>query len=276
MQPAATRSGTAIDALAQPYRTLWACRYVIGRRAWQILHQKQAGSVIGLGWQILNPILMMAVYAALYILVFKISPPNLSSIDYTFNILAGLVAVISFNNAASAASASFAANEALLLNNVLPPETIPVSDVIASAVPLLVGVTVIAALKTVMGEATLAWLWLPVIVVFLTLFTVGIGWLLSLAAVALRDVQQVLGFVLMILMITSPIAYTPEMVPAALKVAMYLNPLTPFVLALQAALVHGHAPGMMQILGCAVVGVAAFHGFFAVFDMGKQIVADRV
>lgn len=276
MRMTVTNARSTVDRLAQPYRILWAYRHVVLRRAWQILQQKQAGSAIGLGWQVLNPLLMMAVYAALYILVFKVSPPNLSALDYTFNILAGLVAVISFNNAASAASTSFAANEALLLNNVLPPETIPVSDVIASAVPLLVGATVIALLKTLMGQASAAWLWLPVLVALFSLFAIGIGWLLSLAAVAFRDVQQMLGFILMMLMITSPIAYTPEMVPAALKVAMYLNPLTPFVLAIQSVLVYGRAPGAMQLFGCAVVALASFHAFYAVFDMGKQIVADRV
>jgi lipopolysaccharide transport system permease protein len=147
---------------------------------------------------------------------------------------------------------------------------------VASAIPLLVGAGVIIALKLLSGQFAWSWFFLPVVVALLALFSLGIGWFLSLATVAFKDTQQILAFVLMMLMITSPIAYTPDMVPMALKVAMYVNPLTPFVLAFQAALVHGEFPGLGILGACAIVALAAFHGFFAVFEMGKQIVADRI
>ena len=80
-----------------------------------------------------------------------------------------------------------------------------------------------------LGRGSWVLLLVPLFWILQILFVTGLAWVLSLASLVLRDVQQLLAFVMVALLIASPIAYTPEMAPGLLKLLVYVNPLSYFV-----------------------------------------------
>ena len=89
-----------------------------------------------------------------------------------------------------------------------------------------------------------------------------------------RDIQHGLGLVIMLLFVLSPFAYTPEMVPAALKPIIYLNPLSYFVLTFQQLICYGTWPDPFVAGGAAILGLGSFFAGFSVFQRAKYVFFD--
>jgi lipopolysaccharide transport system permease protein len=77
----------------------------------------------------------------------------------------------------------------------------------------------------VRGGIPLTVLWLPVLLVPQVLFTAGVSWFLAALGVFVRDLGQILGFVLTIWFFATPICYPEESLPAALQPVLSKNPM---------------------------------------------------
>jgi lipopolysaccharide transport system permease protein len=74
------------------------------------------------------------------------------------------------------------------------------------------------------------------------MFVTGLVWILSLAALVFRDIQHLIQYAVMMLAVITPIAYTPSMVPDALKALIYVNPLSYFVIGIQYLVILNRIP----------------------------------
>jgi lipopolysaccharide transport system permease protein len=262
--------------LAEPYLLFWRHRSLLVQSTAQKLRARHAGSVIGLGWLLLGPITLLGLYALFYTVVFRIQPTGLTLADYVFYIFAGLVPFIAFGQALNGGAGSLVADRALLLNRVFPAELIPAREVLAAGAFLIAGGGIILLLKTASGGASWAWLLLPLLVILLAMATMGVVWALSMASLAFKDTQQLVAYIVMILLVASPIAYTPEMVPTSLRILLYANPFAYYVQAFQAILVLGRVPPPGVLAGCILFALLSFHGIYRGFSVGKRIIADHV
>ncbi len=206
------------------------------------VHQRYAGSVIGLAWVVLYPFILFFIYSALYIVIFRIKPTDMTTNMYVVYIMSGLLPFLGFAEALSAGTSSLSDKKSLLLNTLYPSEFIPIQAVLSSHMTLFVGVFLLMLADILLlKHLPLVVLIIPYLIVLQLMFTVGVVWVLSILNLVLKDIQQSLSFVTMILMIISPIAYTPAMVPSALKLIIYLNPFSYYVWSYQDIFVQGVA-----------------------------------
>src|SRR3546814_673973 len=125
-----------------------------------------------------------------------------------------------------------------------------------------------------MGKASWAWLLVPVVLVLLMMFLAGLTWILSLANLVLKDIQQVLTYVTIVLLIASPIAYTPDMLPDALRLLIYFNPLAYYIVSFQSLIVLGTLPDWPIILGTLVFSATSLLLGAHVFSRAKTVFFD--
>jgi lipopolysaccharide transport system permease protein len=265
-----------ISGLAAPYRLFWQHGRLLRDAVMQSLRSRYAGSVLGLAWLVVGPAILLGLYTLLYTVVFKVKPTNLSIVDYIFYIFSGLVPFIAFGQALSAGASSLSSDRGLLLNRIFPAELIPAREVVAAGAFIVVSGGILMVFKLLLGEAHLSWLLLPVLVVLLGMATMGVVWGFAVANLIVKDVQQIIGYIVTILLIASPIAYTPEMVPPSLRILLYANPFAYYVQAFQSVLVLGRMPEPLLMTGCIVFAFASFHGMFKAFSVGKRIIADHI
>jgi lipopolysaccharide transport system permease protein len=104
----------------------------------------------------------------------------------------------------------------------------------------------------------------------------GLLWILSLVNLVFRDLPNLVNLVMMMVMILSPIAYTPEMVPQALKPILVLNPMAYFIVAYQSTVILGRLPSVTNVLVVTIlsVGLFAVGGYF--FTRSKPVFIDYV
>lgn len=260
------------------FRSLRILASYRGRVFEGVLHdvrQRYVGSLFGVLWAALFPFLQLSIYAGLYTVIFKVRPSGLTEWGYVLLVFSGLVPLMAFNEILAAATNSLSANKNLLLNTVFPAELIPLRAALAAHVPSVFGLMITLALGFGLGRT--GWqavILVPVLWMLLVMFAIGIGWMLSLLSLVARDIQHGLSLVTMLLIILSPFAYTPEMVPPLLKPIIYLNPLSYFVLSFQQVLCYGSWPDFAHLSGAVVLGLGSFFMGFLVFQRAKHIFFD--
>jgi len=241
----------------------------------ETVRQRYTGSVLGSFWVFLFPLLQLSVFAALYTVIFKIRPTGLTEWGYVTLVFSGLVPLMCFSETLVSTTSSLSANRALLLNTVFPAELIPVRVALAAQVSGFAGLFITVVVTIAVGRANpLTLAAVPFVWLLLFMFSIGLGWILSLLSLVAKDVQHALGIITMLVMILSPFAYTPEMVPTALKPFLYLNPLSYYVLTFQSLICYGEWPPLHIIAAATILSLASFLGGFAIFRKAKQIFFD--
>ena len=150
----------------------------------------------------------------------------------------------------------------------------PLRECAVAVVSLTIGLVVTAVFGLVLGKAAWAWLLVPV---FLALMLTDarrrrLG--VSLVNLVFKDIQQLLSYVTIVLLVASPIAYAPSMLSAKMQLLIYLNPLAYFVIALQSLIVLARMPPLPIIAGCVGFAVGSFVVGAWVFSRAKMVFLD--
>ena len=241
------------------------------------VRQRYRGNLFGWLWAILFPLMQLSVYAMLYTVIFKIRVSGLTEFDYTLLIFSGLVPILAFNEAIIASMNSISSNKNVLLNTAFPLDLIPLKAALAAQVPPFFGLLITLLLSTVLGNTFWgAAIMVPILWILIIMFAMGLGFVLSLISLVMKDVREIMGIILMLLMVLSPFAYTPEMVPTALRFIIYLNPISYFVLCFQQVISFGNWPDLYILLATIGISVSTFMVGATLFQKGKVIFVDHV
>ena len=240
------------------------------------LAARYAGSILGLGWLVLSPLLILSIYAVVYLYVFRFSPKGLTDSQYALYIISGLVPYLVTAEALSSGVSSVVANKSVLSNVVFPIDLVPAKAVLSAQPTILLGTVVLVVGSFVLHTLTWYVLLAPFVWILQMLALIGAAWILSLLNVVLRDLTHGIAVFLIVLLIASPIAYTPEMVPPQLKFLLAVNPFAYFVVVYQQLIVLGQLPTLVQTLGLLLVASVLF-GFGGLFFVrAKSALLDYV
>lgn len=240
------------------------------------LSARYAGSLLGVGWVLVGPALILGVYAVVYIGVFKLRLPGLAAGEYVVFIFSGLVPFLATAEGLSGAAGSVVANRSIITNTVFPIDLVPVNTILMSQVTMAIGLSIVVLAAAVQGFLPLTAPLALIVWVLFAMALTGVGWVIALLNVLVRDLQLALTALLMTLLIASPIAFIPEQVPSALKPLIVINPFAWFVMGFQRVLVLGEVPGPLLWLAMAGAGVGFFSIGSLLFSRAKFIIADHV
>lgn len=270
MNPHLTRSGSPASLL----RSVTGQRRLILQLARRDVSGRYRGSMGGLGWSLLTPLLMLAVYTFVFSVVFKAR----WGIDARES--QGMFAVIIFVGILVHGVFADCINRApqLMLNHanyvkrvVFPLEILPVVTLLSALFHLAVSCVVLLVAVWLVNGA-LAWtiLLFPLVLAPLLLVTLGATWLLSALGVYVRDISQFTAIITMVMMFLAPVFYPVTALPEHLRPWLYLNPLTFIIEQARLVLLWGQWPdwpglGMHLAAGAAV----AWFGFWAFQKMRR-------
>lgn len=211
--------------MIKPFVEIFKHKKIIYSTTLHDLKSKNAGSIFGVVWLFLYPILFLAMYAFVYLMIFKIRLDVMSPYEYVMLIFCGLIPFLSFAEALGRGVNSVTSNSNLIKNTLFPIEFAPVNVVLSSQVLLFVGFIMLFIVMIFFDKVGIAYIYLPLIVILQVMFTIGLVWILSTLNVFFRDLGQIIGLVILMLMMISPIAYTEDMIPEGMRGILYINPL---------------------------------------------------
>lgn len=217
------------------------------------LKVKYRRSVLGYFWSILNPLLMMAILTIVFSQVFRFDIPN-----YPVYLLAGQLMYSFFAEATSMALGSILDGAALIKKVYLPKYIFPLSRVLSSFTSVLLSLCALFIVMLSTGvkfHATL--LLLPVAMLYILMFSIGVGLIMSAAVVFFRDLQYLYTVFLTALNYITPIFYPVSIVPAEYKALVMYNPLYWFVTFFRQVTIYGEWPGIREHLWCLGYALSA-------------------
>lgn len=187
------------------------------------------GSIFGLLWSFFYPILMLVVYTFVFSVVFKAkwSSDSSSKTEFALILFAGLILFNLFSECIGRAPNLIVGNVNYVKKVIFPIEILPVVAMGAALFHLLISLLVwLIAYFVFFGIPYFTILQLPLVVLPLMLTVLGLSWLLASLGVYLRDVAQIVGVIVTVLMFMSPLFYPVTALPENFQQWMMLNPLT--------------------------------------------------
>ncbi|CAL8975222.1 Teichoic acid translocation permease protein TagG [Rhodoplanes serenus] len=208
------------------------------------------GSVLGIGWSLLTPLLMLAVFTFVFGTVFKTrwTPPggseaSHSTADFAVILFAGLSVFQLFADVVTRAPSLVLSNVNYVKKVVFPLAVLPLaalgSALFDTAVRLVVLLVFVVLAR---GSLPATALLLPLVLAPYILLVLGLTWFLAGLGVYVRDVGQFLGPLVTALMFLSPIFFPSSALPDWLQPYLVLNPIALPVEGTRAVLIWGTAP----------------------------------
>lgn len=244
------------------------------------LAQRHRGTLLGGIWALLNPLGMLAVFTFVLTQVFRIrwpdAPPDAPVTYCAIMVLCGMVTYGIFSEALTRACTGVVVSANLVKRVVFPIEVLPVVNVLAAVVNGLYGFVTLLGLSCLALGAPppITSLLLPVVLIPLLLWTLGLGWLVAGLGVFARDLGHGLAIALQALYFLSPVLYTVEQVPAWARDVIGLNPLGAAIGDVRKVLIVGAPPSWSRWLLTAAAGLVVAGGGLAFFRRVKGAFAD--
>lgn len=268
-------------ALIYPFRVLWKNHALIASMVRRDIHGRYRGSVGGLFWTIINPLLMMATYTLVFGLILKVrfgSPAEQGSVmNFPLYFIAGMLPWLAFSEAVGRSPGSVLEHRTLVKRVVFPIEIVPVNLTLTGLVSEFFGAIVfLTVLLAVRHAVPLTVAYLPLILVPQILLTVGLCWFLAGLGVFLRDIGQFLAFFLTLLFFATPICYAEPTtgVPTMLIRFFRVNPVYVMVRAYRAVMLEGQQPDWNSLAWLSAAGLVMFIFGFAWFYKSRKAFAD--
>ena len=255
-------------------RALVDRRQLLGDFAWRALRARYKGSALGFAWNFVIPLLQLVVFWVLFGVILGTRPITASGEHpYAVFLFVGLLPWTFFANSLQTGAAAVVSNAAIVKRVRLPVQLLPAASVLSSLANFLLTLVVLAAVLIVFGPRhPEGVLYLPVLVLVQLVLGAGLAYLLAALNVFYRDVEHMLGVVLMAWYFLTPILFPISLLadrPRELFLA-YLNPMTAVIVGYQRALLDGLPPEWSALAYSAAFGLVAFVLGFAYFRRAKD------
>ncbi|MBB4863001.1 lipopolysaccharide transport system permease protein [Pseudomonas nitritireducens] len=230
-------------------RSLWHYRSFIISSVRNEFATRFARSRLGGLWMIIHPLVQVAIYALILSNVLSAKLPGIENkYSYAIYLIAGTLAWSLFSEIISRCLNLFIEHGNLMKKMRFPRIALPAivvgSSVMNYLVLLLAAIVVFLTLR---HELTLYALWIIPLTFVVLMLSLGIGLILGVLNVFIRDIGQVTPILLQLVYWFTPIVYPENIIPAWAQQALSFNPLYPIVRGYHDALVYGSAPDIAQL-----------------------------
>jgi lipopolysaccharide transport system permease protein len=256
-------------------RPLWTQRELLLTLARRDLTVRYKQTLAGVAWVVLQPVAYAAVYSIA--LTFLRATPG-EFVPYPLLALTGLTLWLLFSGVVSRTAGSLIAASSLIKRLMFPRLLLPAAALLPQLVDLAISFVVLIGVMLVYGVIPEAKILLaPIFVVLALGVSWGIGVWYAAIAVRYRDIQQIVPFTLQLLLYTSPVIYTLDLVPEKARTIMSLNPLSGVFEGWRWAVLPGaSSPSPLAIFTAVLVGLILVVTGLIYFRRAEEAFADVI
>lgn len=246
--------------------------FVVQELTGRELKRKYSRSRLGIIWSVLNPLLNMIVLSLIFSTMFKRSIEN-----YPVYYLCGYVLWSLFTTATNTAMTVLVDNKQMLIKVKLPMQVFVVSRVYTALVNF--GYSLIAFIPILLVfRVKLRWpiLFIPIIVIFQLMFTLGFSYILSASYVFFGDVKHLYGIVLTLWMYLSALFYPTESLPPVMKTVVANNPIYTYIDSLRWIILEGVFPPINTMIKMVIWSIAVYFIGTHIFNSSKNKIMQKL
>lgn len=240
-------------------------RALIGQMIKREIQGRYKGSILGIFWSFVNPLIMLAVYTFVFSFVFNArwSTESESRAEFALALFIGLMVHSLFAECINRSPSLIIDNVNYVKKVVFPLEILPWVTMGSTLFHFMISLMVWAGLFLFVNH-NLHWtmVFLPLVLLPLILFTMGVTWFFSSLGVYLRDVGQLTGVVTTVMLFLAPVFYPMSALPEQYHVYIYANPLTLIIEQARTVLIWGQIPDFKALsIALAVSSLVAWLGY---------------
>lgn len=247
------------------FASFWRNRNLIRALVKREVVGRYRGSIMGILWSFFNPLFMLAVYTFVFGVVFnsRWSSESDSKTEFALVLFAGLIVFNLFAECINRSPTLILSNANYVKKVVFPLEILPWVAFGSAFFHSLVSCIVwVIAYILLFGIPNATILLLPIVLMPLLFFIIGISWWLASLGVYLRDASQFVGIVVNVLMFLTPIFYPVSALPESVRNFLFVNPLATVVEQVREVMFWGKYPDLTRFAACLAGGlIVAWLGF---------------
>ena len=234
------------------FKKIYNYRELLKTNVKKEIRGRYKNSFLGVLWSFLNPLLQLLVYSVIFGALLAGGDKT-----YPIYICVALIPWTYFTTAITQAAFTVIGNADIIKKVYFPREILPVSVVTSGAVNFIISTIIILAFVIFSGVG-LSWyiLLYPFILLIQYVLLLGIGFIVSSVTVYFRDLEHIIGVVLMAAFYATPIVYKLEQLPHTLQILVNLNPMTHLINAYRDIFYYHQMPNMeilVILLGISLV-----------------------
>lgn len=263
-------------ALDDSWSRFWQLSYNIARNEFKL---KFFGSALGYVWQVMRPLLLFGVLYVFFVKIFHVDrTKGPEGHFYGVQLLGSIVLITFFNEATGGAVRCVVDRENLVRKIQFPRLAIPISMVLLALFNLSLNLGVVMIFAVASGvHPMVSWLELPLILAMLAVLATGVAMLLSALFVRFRDIQPIWEVILQILLYSSPVILSAEIVRRELLHGTFnrilyhvytLNPLVAVFQQFRHAMINRATLSAGQIMGSWIALLEPLCLVAAIFVLG--------
>ena len=234
------------------FNSIWIYRYLIWNLTCREVLGRYKGSLLGVLWSFVTPVLMLLIYTFVFRVAFNAKWGDQygdSAGNFALILFMGLIIFSLFSESVIKAPILVTGNVNFVKKIVFPLEVLPVVTMGASIFHAFISIAVwFFGYILINGAPPATAFFLPLIIAPLILFTLGLSWLLASLGVYLRDISQLIGAACQALLFMSPIFYPVSALPEQYQWIIKINPLTIIIEQARACILLGVVPDFYTLL----------------------------
>lgn len=246
--------------------------FVIRELTGRELKRRYSRSKLGVAWSILNPLLTMAVLSMVFSRMFSRSIEN-----FPIYYLCGYVIWLLFVGATNSAMTALVDNRMMLIKVKMPMDVFLLSRAYTAFVNFLYSLIAFVAMLAVFRVIP-SWriIVFPIIVVFLSLFSLGLSYVLSCAYVFFGDIKHLWGVVTTLWMYLSAIFYPADMLSGFMQTVLQWNPIFIYIDSLRHIILWNSMPTTAEFIKMIVFGIFSFEIGKYIFNSNRNKIMQKL
>lgn len=259
--------------------SFWRNRRLVAALTAREIAGRYKGSMLGGVWAFLLPMLMLATYTFVFSVVFKArwQGQGASRGEFALILFSGLLVFNLFSECLNRAPLLILQNQSYVKKVVFPLEILPFVTLASALFHVAISYAVWQVFALfVLGTPSWTVLLFPIQLLPVCLITLGLCWFAAALGVYVRDLSQLVGVILGVLMFLSPLFYPLSALPQNYHLLLALNPLAPAIEGARDVLIWARAPSVREYLQQMGAGVLVAWAGFAFFQRTRKGFADVV
>ena len=254
------------------FKELYQYRELLKTNVHKEIRGKYKGSILGVFWSFLNPLLMVAVYAIVFPYLMRVTEEN-----YLIFLITGIIPWVFFTTVVTTGCNCVWINGGIIKKVYFPREILPMSVVCAGLINFLISCIIILIFVVFGGIGiSINLLWLPVIAIIQCALSLGMLFILSAINVYVKDVEYLVQFIINLVFYATPIIYNVSMFPNKFRWILYLNPMAHLIDAYRAIFYYKTMPNLNSLGSMAIVSFIVLVVGYAIFKKLEKGFAEEV
>lgn len=270
MAESGTHRAAAVSRRGSLVASFFDHRALIVQLTRRAITGRYRGSVAGVGWSLVIPILMLLVYTFVFGFVFKMrfnEETGGSNLGFAAFLFSGIVVHGFMAECLNRAPGLVTGNAQYVKKIVFPLECLVWVAIFTALFQTAISIAILS-LFLLMTQGVVYWtaLLAPVVLLPLMIMASGAIWIIGALSVYMRDFAQLMGVLTTLMLFLGPVFYPLSVIPAPARYLFYLNPITAIIEQMRRIMLDGVPPDWIVLgvytvcaLAVAKIGLMLFN-----------------